>query len=224
MTTSLACAAVVPSGDEADARLGSTTRAQVPRAAIELKRPLLPRPGTAIASVGAKPAIGALAATPALRAGDRRGGTGGTGVATVRAKPAPAGGAEAQAVARAPGDGEVGVLGVVATAAPGPPPPPEPEPEPEIGPPPLPRPVTGFWPSEAQWAALRRCESSGRYDIVDRSGTYRGAYQFDRPTWASVGGTGDPAAAPPAEQDFRARLLYARRGPQPWPVCGRFLR
>ena len=28
---------------------------------------------------------------------------------------------------------------------------------------------------------------------------------------------------PPEEQDARARELYARRGPQPWPECGRFL-
>ena len=35
---------------------------------------------------------------------------------------------------------------------------------------------------------------------------------------------GDPAGiAPPAEQDLRARILYDRRGRQPWPVCGRFL-
>ena len=97
-------------------------------------------------------------------------------------------------------------------------PPPEPEPDP------LPAPVTGFWPSEAQWAALRRCESGGNYGIVDRSGTYRGAYQFDMQTWRGVGGTGDPAAASVEEQDYRARLLYAHRGPQPWPVCGRYLR
>ena len=51
-------------------------------------------------------------------------------------------------------------------------------------------------------------------------GTYRGKYQFDRPTWASVGGTGDPAAAPEAEQDRRAAMLYARVGRSAWPVCG----
>ena len=51
-------------------------------------------------------------------------------------------------------------------------------------------------------------------------GTYRGKYQFDFATWASVGGSGDPAAAPEAEQDYRAALLYARAGASPWPVCG----
>ncbi len=74
------------------------------------------------------------------------------------------------------------------------------------------------------WAALRQCESSGNYQAVSPSGRYRGAYQFSRGTWASVGGTGDPAAASPAEQDKRARLLYAARGAQPWPECGRHLR
>jgi hypothetical protein len=73
------------------------------------------------------------------------------------------------------------------------------------------------------WDALRKCESGGNYGAVDPSGTYRGAYQFDRRTWAGLGGTGDPAAAPPAEQDYRAQLLFNQRGAQPWPVCGRSL-
>lgn len=82
-----------------------------------------------------------------------------------------------------------------------------------------PRPGSG---SHLNWAALRECESSGNYH--DRDSTrYRGAYQFDRQTWASVGGVGDPAAATPAEQDMRARRLYAARGRQPWPICGRRL-
>ncbi len=67
--------------------------------------------------------------------------------------------------------------------------------------------------------AIRRMESGGRYDAVSASGKYRGAYQFDRSTWASVGGTGDPAAASPAEQDARAAELMRRRGTQPWSVC-----
>jgi hypothetical protein len=73
------------------------------------------------------------------------------------------------------------------------------------------------------WDALRKCESGGNYGAVDPSGTYRGAYQFDRRTWAGLGGTGDPAAAAPAEQDYRAQLLFNQRGAQPWPVCGRSL-
>lgn len=78
-------------------------------------------------------------------------------------------------------------------------------------------------PTPEQWAKLRACEATGNYRAVSPSGTYRGAYQFDARTWAAVGGHGDPAAAPPAEQDMRARLLYADRGAQPWPRCGRYL-
>jgi len=67
-------------------------------------------------------------------------------------------------------------------------------------------------------AAIRACESGGDYGSTD--GQYRGAYQFDSATWASVGGTGDPAAASPAEQDSRALQLQAQRGSNPWPNCG----
>ena len=42
-------------------------------------------------------------------------------------------------------------------------------------------------------------------------------------TWGTVGGEGNPADAHPAEQDARARLLFAQRGRQPWPICGRYL-
>lgn len=69
--------------------------------------------------------------------------------------------------------------------------------------------------------SIAACESGGRPDAVSPGGTYRGAYQFDRATWAGVGGTGDPASASIAEQTYRAELLYARRGAAPWPVCGR---
>ncbi|MGI9578899.1 MAG: transglycosylase family protein, partial [Microthrixaceae bacterium] len=68
-------------------------------------------------------------------------------------------------------------------------------------------------------AKIRRCESRGNYSITSPSGKYRGAYQFDRRTWAGVGGSGDPAAAPPYEQDYRALVLYRSRGGRPWPNC-----
>lgn len=74
-----------------------------------------------------------------------------------------------------------------------------------------------------KWAKLVKCESGGDYSIVSSTGRYRGAYQFDQRTWESVGGVGDPAAAAPAEQDLRARLLYERRGTRAWPHCGRHL-
>lgn len=69
-------------------------------------------------------------------------------------------------------------------------------------------------------AAIRACESGGNYATNTGNGFY-GAYQFTQSTWASVGGTGNPAAASPAEQDRRAAMLYARSGPGQWPVCGR---
>ena len=42
-------------------------------------------------------------------------------------------------------------------------------------------------------------------------------------TWHSVGGSGDPIDASPAEQTKRAQILYNRTGPSSWPVCGRRL-
>lgn len=78
-------------------------------------------------------------------------------------------------------------------------------------------------PAPAQWEALRQCESSGNY-LVNTGNGYYGAYQFDQATWESVGGSGRPHWAEPVVQDARARLLHARRGWQPWPICGRHLR
>ena len=78
-------------------------------------------------------------------------------------------------------------------------------------------------PTPAQWAALRDCESTNNY-LVNTGNGYYGAYQFDQSTWESVGGTGRPHWAEPEVQDARARLLYSRRGWQPWPICGRYLR
>jgi len=74
--------------------------------------------------------------------------------------------------------------------------------------------------SQATLDAIGACESGGDPTAVSSDGSYRGKYQFDYGTWASVGGSGDPAAAPEREQDYRAALLYARSGSSPWPVCG----
>ena len=68
--------------------------------------------------------------------------------------------------------------------------------------------------------SIAACESGGDPEAVSADGTYRGKYQFDQGTWESVGGHGDPGAAPAAEQDYRAALLYSESGSSPWPVCG----
>lgn len=72
------------------------------------------------------------------------------------------------------------------------------------------------------WAALRECESGGNYQTNTGNGYY-GAYQFSLSTWQSMGGSGLPSDAPPAEQDARAQALYDVSGAGPWPVCGQLL-
>jgi Transglycosylase-like domain len=74
--------------------------------------------------------------------------------------------------------------------------------------------------SMATLESIASCESGGDPTAVSSDGTYRGKYQFDYGTWESMGGSGDPAAAPEAEQDYRAALLYATSGSSPWPICG----
>ena len=68
--------------------------------------------------------------------------------------------------------------------------------------------------------AIAACESGGNPSANTGNGFY-GKYQFTQSTWASVGGTGNPAAASEAEQDKRAAMLYSQQGTTPWPVCGR---
>jgi Transglycosylase-like domain len=67
--------------------------------------------------------------------------------------------------------------------------------------------------------AIAACESGGNPSTNTGNGFY-GKYQFTMQTWQSVGGTGNPAAAPEAEQNRRAAMLYSRSGSSPWPVCG----
>lgn len=73
---------------------------------------------------------------------------------------------------------------------------------------------------QATLEAIAACESGGDPTAVSADGTYRGKYQFHPSTWASVGGSGDPAAASEAEQDYRAALLLSQSGAGHWPVCG----
>lgn len=88
----------------------------------------------------------------------------------------------------------------------------QPDPEPE----PAPEPVA----VPAHLQAIAQCESGGDPTAIGGGGLYRGKYQFSVETWQAVGGSGDPAAAPEAEQDHRAILLYEQSGPGQWPVCG----
>jgi len=64
------------------------------------------------------------------------------------------------------------------------------------------------------------CESGGDPTAVSADGRYRGKYQFTRETWQDMGGEGDPAKAPEAEQDERAARLMEQQGTRPWPACG----
>lgn len=72
--------------------------------------------------------------------------------------------------------------------------------------------------NDAPLACIRSYE--GDYATNTGNGYY-GAYQFDLPTWRSVGGSGLPSDASPAEQDMRAQMLYDRRGLAPWPTPNR---
>ena len=71
----------------------------------------------------------------------------------------------------------------------------------------------------AHLQAIAECESGGDPTAIGGGGLYRGKYQFSVATWQAVGGKGDPAAAPEAEQDRRAIILYNTSGPGQWPVC-----
>ncbi|MGH2715524.1 MAG: transglycosylase family protein [Thermoleophilaceae bacterium] len=81
-------------------------------------------------------------------------------------------------------------------------------------------PATSAGAASPQLEAIAACESGGDPATIGGGGLYRGKYQFSYETWQSVGGSGDPAAAPEAEQDARAAALLARDGAGHWPVCG----
>ncbi|MDW4909635.1 ubiquitin-like domain-containing protein [Streptomyces sp. ADMS] len=87
-----------------------------------------------------------------------------------------------------------------------------------VGSKPLPTSVQGA--DHLDWGSLAACESGGRPNAVDPSGTYGGLYQFDTQTWQSLGGSGRPQDATATEQTLRAKRLYVQRGAGPWPHCG----
>ena len=91
-------------------------------------------------------------------------------------------------------------------------------------------PRNGRWPavpggpSRAVLERIAWCESRGNPRSIGGGGQFRGKYQFMQSTWEAMGGTGDPAAATEAEQDYRAALLFIKWGPGQWPVCAAFAR
>lgn len=66
---------------------------------------------------------------------------------------------------------------------------------------------------------IAACESGGDPTAVSADGRYRGKYQFSRQTWREMGGQGDPAQAPEAQQDRMAAKLMRSAGTSPWPNC-----
>lgn len=76
------------------------------------------------------------------------------------------------------------------------------------------------------WRLLANCESTLNPRAVSPGGTYRGLFQFDAQTWASVGGlefAGRADLAAVEHQLVAAQRLQARRGWAPWPWCSRHL-
>lgn len=79
--------------------------------------------------------------------------------------------------------------------------------------------------AKLNWSALARCESGGNPSAVNPAGYY-GLYQFNRQSWATVGGSGLPSDASAAEQTYRAQLMYNRVNGNwqgQWPSCGHYL-
>ena len=90
--------------------------------------------------------------------------------------------------------------------------------------------VPGEPPTVDDWVAFRDCESGGRYDVVDPSGLYHGAYQFLPSTWDGLARRFWPelvgllpSQASPPDQDKMAAKLFELEGARPWPTCGRHL-
>ena len=70
-------------------------------------------------------------------------------------------------------------------------------------------------------SCIRSHEQGPAGYATDTGNGFYGAYQFTMSTWRSVGGSGNPADASPAEQDERAWALYERDGLTPWPTPNR---
>jgi hypothetical protein len=88
-----------------------------------------------------------------------------------------------------------------------------------------PQPTGAGAAARLNWSAVAECESGGNPRAANPAGYY-GLYQFNRQTWATVGGSGLPSEASAAEQTYRAQLMYNRvdgRWQGQWPGCGSHL-
>ena len=75
-------------------------------------------------------------------------------------------------------------------------------------------------PSDYRKIAI--CESSLNPEAINRTGKYRGLFQFDMRSWNWVGGSGDPAQASVSEQLHRAQLLVSKQGfDRAFPQCSK---
>ena len=76
-------------------------------------------------------------------------------------------------------------------------------------------------PIPPQLKAIAYCESKGNPRAVSSTGKYRGLFQFDYRTWATVGGTGRPGrragarAVPPRRDAVSPRRVFALAGLRP---------
>lgn len=71
---------------------------------------------------------------------------------------------------------------------------------------------------DAHLRVIAQRESGGNPSAVNPAGYY-GLFQFSPSTWASVGGTGNPANASVEEQWKRARILYQTAGASQWSTA-----
>lgn len=69
-------------------------------------------------------------------------------------------------------------------------------------------------------SCVLNAESGGNYSAVNPSSGAGGAYQFLPSTWSSLGMSGSPQDASPAQQDQAFQELYSQQGSAPWASDG----
>lgn len=80
------------------------------------------------------------------------------------------------------------------------------------------------WANSPDAIKVSNCESGGSRTATRYEGnvhdpynpSYRGKWQMGYAEWANEGGSGDPAAASEAEQDYRAWKYWLQSGWRPW--------